>query len=88
VVVLGHTSCGAIDAVLRGQSGEYIRFIADSIQEAIGAETDPYKACWKNIEHCCAQIEGSLSIQQDEKKYGLRVVGAIYNIETGEVSFK
>ena len=87
VVVLGHTHCGAINAVLQGHSGEYIRYIAEDIQEAIGDEKDPYTACRKNVEHCCKTIERSIVIQKDEQKYGLRVVGAIYDIETGEVVF-
>ncbi len=87
VVVLGHTNCGAIDAVLKGHSGEYIRYIAEDIKEAIGDEKDPYRACCRNVEHCCSQIESSLAIQQDEKKYGLRVMGAVYDIETGRVDF-
>ncbi|MCR5482148.1 MAG: carbonic anhydrase [Clostridia bacterium] len=87
VVVLGHTNCGAVDAVLAGHSGEYIKFIAESIKEAIGEEKDPYEACRKNVEHCCRRIESSLVIQADEKKYGLKVMGAIYDIETGEVKF-
>ena len=41
----------------------------------------------KNVEHCCKTIERSIVIQKDEQKYGLRVVGAIYDIETGEVVF-
>ena len=87
VVVLGHTCCGAIDAVLQGHSGEYIKYIAEDIKEAIGDEKDPYKACCLNVRHCCRRIEGSLSIQEDEKRYGLRVMGAVYDLETGEVNF-
>ena len=87
VVVMGHTHCGAIDAVLKGQSGEYVKYIAEDIKEAIGDETDPYKACVKNVEHCCRTIENSLSIRHDEEEYGLRVMGAVYDIETGEVKF-
>ena len=61
--------------------------IAEDIKEAIGDEKDPYKACCLNVRHCCRRIEGSLSIQEDEKRYGLRVMGAVYDLETGEVKF-
>ncbi len=87
IVVLGHTHCGAVDAVLSGHASGYIKYIAESIQEAIGDEKDPYEASRKNVEHCCKEIESSLIIQKDEKKYGLKVIGAIYDIETGKVNF-
>lgn len=87
VVVLGHTNCGAIDAVLSGHASGYIRYIAEDIAEAIGQEKDPYKACCLNVKHCCDRIESSLLIQEDEEKYGLQVIGAVYDIETGLVDF-
>jgi len=85
VCVLGHTHCGAIDAVLEGHSGEYIQYIARRIEAAIGDEKDPYKACCLNVKAACRQIEESLLIQKDEKEYGLRVIGAVYDLETGTV---
>ena len=87
VVVLGHTNCGAIDAVLSGHASGYIRYIAEDIAEAIGQEKDPYKACCLNVKHCCEKIESSLLIQEDEEKYGLQVIGAVYDIESGLVDF-
>ncbi|MBO7514064.1 MAG: carbonic anhydrase [Lachnospiraceae bacterium] len=85
VCVLGHTHCGAIDAVLNGHSGEYIQYIARTIEKAIGDEKDPHHACWLNVKEACRHIEESLQIQKDEKEYGLRVVGAVYDLETGHV---
>ncbi|MBR6365984.1 MAG: carbonic anhydrase [Lachnospiraceae bacterium] len=85
VCVLGHTHCGAIDAVLQGHSGEYIQYIARRIEQAIGTEKDPYKACCLNVLDACDQIEHSLQIQKDEQEYGLRVIGAVYDLETGRV---
>ena len=88
VVVLGHTDCGAVGAVLSGHGGGYIDYIAKDIAEAIGDEKDPYRACCLNVEHCCKTIESSLQIRKDEEEYGLRVVGAVYDLESGEVTFK
>ncbi len=85
VCVLGHTHCGAIDAVLNGHSGEYIQYIARTIEKAIGDEKDPHRACWLNVQEACRHIEDSLQIQKDEKEYGLRVVGAVYDLESGRV---
>ena len=87
MVVLGHTHCEAVDAVLSGRTGAYVKYIADDISTAIGEEKDPYKAVHLNVEHSCNIIESSLQIQKDEKEYGLKVVGAIYDIETGKVEF-
>ena len=87
VVVLGHNHCGAVDAALYHHTEGYIQYIVQDIVEAIGDETDEFKACCLNVQHSCARIEQSLQIQKDEREYGLRVVGAIYNMETGEVEF-
>ncbi len=86
IVVLGHTHCGAVDAAINHNPEGFIRFITDEIQTAIGNETDPYKAACLNVEYCIRQIEESLVISEEEEK-GLEVVGAMYDIETGAVSF-
>lgn len=87
VVVLGHTGCGAINAVLGGHSSGYIKYIADKIEEAIGEEKDPYQACCLNVEHSCDIIRNSLDIQTYEEEHGFKVMGAVYDIATGEVKF-
>ncbi len=87
VVVLGHTNCGAVNAVLSGHSSGYIKYIADEISAAIKDEKDPYKACVLNVKRSIDTIEHSLQIQKDEEEYGLKVMGAIYDIETGKVDF-
>ena len=86
VLVLGHTHCGAVDAVLTGHASGYIKYIAEDISEGIGEEKDPYQACILNVKHSCEHIESSLLIQEDEKE-GLEVLGAVYDIVTGEVEF-
>ncbi len=87
VVVLGHTHCGAVDAALYHDPDGYVRFITDEIKLAIGDETDPYRACCLNVQRSIALIEHSLEIQKMESGQGLRVVGAMYDNETGEVEF-
>ncbi len=87
IVVLGHTNCGAVGAVLGGETHGYIRYIADSIRGAIGTETNEYKACCLNVKHSCKMIEESLKIQKEEAEKGLKVTGAVYDIETGQVEF-
>ena len=87
VVVLGHTNCDAVEKVLSGHTGGYVQYITDDIKTAIGEEKDPHEATRLNVEHSCKIIESSLQIQKDEKEYGLKVIGAIYDIETGKVEF-
>ncbi len=87
IVVLGHTRCGAVDAAIHHEPTGYIRYITDSIRQAIGEETDPYKASCLNVRHSVTEIEKSLSISHVEAETGLRVVGAMYHIEDGSVEF-
>lgn len=87
IVVLGHDHCGAVDAAMNHEPDGYIRYITDEIIKAIGDEKDEVRACCLNVMHSCEIIEHSLQIQKDEKEYGLRVLGAIYHLESGEVEF-
>lgn len=85
VMVLGHTHCGAIDAAIHHDPTGYIRFITDEIKLAIGEETDPFRACCLNVRHSREIIESSLSIRRDEEEYGLKLVEAVYHIDSGRV---
>lgn len=87
VLVLGHTLCGAVDAAINHDPEGYIKFITDEIKLAIGDETDDYKACCMNVRRSIDLIEHSLEIHEMEEDYGLRVMGAMYHIDTGEVEF-
>ena len=87
IVVLGHTHCGAVDAAMNSDPEGYIKFITDEIKRAIGDEKDERKACEKNVWQSIQMIEHSREIQHIEDEIGLRVVGAMYDIETGKVEF-
>ncbi len=87
IVVLGHDHCGAVDAAMNHEPDGYIKYITDEIVKAIGDEKDEVKACCLNVKHSCDIIEHSLQIQKDEREYGLKVLGAIYHLESGEVEF-
>ena len=86
IVVLGHTHCGAVEAAIHHDPEGYIKFITDEIQKAAGEETDPYEAGCRNVRYSMKRIEESLVIRNAEER-GLLVVGAMYDIETGEVTF-
>jgi carbonic anhydrase len=87
IVVLGHDHCGAVDAAMNHEPDGYIKYITDEIVKAIGDEKDEVRACCLNVKHSCEIIEHSLQIQKDEREYGLKVLGAIYHLESGEVEF-
>ena len=86
VVVLGHDHCGAVDAAIHHDPDGYIKFITDEIRLAIGDETDDYQACCLNVRRSVALIESSLEIQHEEAN-GLKVIGALYRLESGAVEF-
>lgn len=85
ILVMWHTHCGAVEAAMNGNPKNYIKFITDEIRLAIGDETDATKACELNVAHSIHIIEDSLEIHHMEEDSGLRVIGAIYDIESGEV---
>ncbi|MBR3267877.1 MAG: carbonic anhydrase [Oscillospiraceae bacterium] len=86
IVVLGHDCCGAVGAAIHHDPDGYIKFITDEIKLAIGNETDDYKACCMNVRRSVSRIESSLQIQHEEAN-GLKVIGALYRLETGKVEF-
>ena len=79
--------CGAVDAAINSDPEGYIRFITDEIKAAIGVETDDYRACCLNVRHSMELIEHSLQIHSMEEREGLRVIGAVYHIDSGKVDF-
>ena len=86
ILVLGHTHCGAVDAAINHDPDGHIKYITDDIKEAIGTERDPYRASCLNVCHCVEHIEANTDIRLLEE-HGLKVEGALYDIETGEVKF-
>lgn len=86
IVVMGHNHCGAVDAAINHDPDGYIKFITDEIREAIGEEKNEYKACCLNVLHSIDIIENSLLIHEQEE-HGLKVVGAMYQLEDGRVEF-
>ena len=79
-MVLGHTHCGAVDAAIRHEPAGYVKYITDEIRKAANGESDPYRAACLNVERSVSIIKSSI------KADGLRVVGAMADIETGEVT--
>ena len=81
-VVLGHTHCGAVGAAIAGETEGNIGVITRAIREAIGTEQDPIRATRLNAENSVRRIRADL--QGGEAH---RVCGAVYDIETGHVTW-
>lgn len=80
VVVLGHTQCGAVGAALHHHEVEgALKVIIDEIVAAIGDEKNPNEAVKLNVKNSCKVIEAD--------KISAKVVGAVYNIDSGAVEF-
>lgn len=99
IVVLGHSHCGAIRGVCDGiEMGNLTQMLA-KIKPAVNKVTDEIvrnssnlsfmnKVTHQNIELALKEIhERSPIIRALVEKNELKVVGALYDIETGEVKF-
>ena len=80
VLVMGHTSCGAVLTALEKDEGYGINIIED-IRRCIGCEKDPDKAVLINVRTSIQRIV------RDMGREGLTVEGAMYHIDTGAVDF-
>ena len=89
IIMLGHTQCGAIAAARssHGSSDKFIKYIIEDISEAIGPETDDYKATALNVKHGVNIIRNAFHDHPDIEDGELDVLGAVYNIETGIVEW-
>ena len=98
IVVLGHSGCGAVQATLdeiqnpSTQLSSGLQSIVSAIQIAVsseqaGAPMALGDAVLANVRHNAAQLNEQSEIIQAHAKKGLRIVGAVYSLETGEVSF-
>lgn len=81
---MGHSNCGAVTGAVEG--GEYptnLQSIITNIEASIGNSTDLDDAIHKNID------SGVLKITEDEvvQEEGTKVIGAYYDIVSGEVSW-
>ena len=89
IVMLGHTKCGAISAAQNshGSTDKFIKYIIEDITEAIGTETDDYKATVLNVKHGVSIIKNAFHDHPDIEDGELDVLGAVYDIETGVVEW-
>ena len=102
VVVLGHSMCGAVQAVVENLQGsgtsDNLGSIIDLIRPSVDAliarghgedpETLAEKAVRANIQASAERLRhGSAIIEKLERDDGLVIVGAEYSLDTGLVDF-
>ena len=85
VVVVGHSRCGAvIGALNNGEYRENLQTIIDKICTAIKDCENLEDAIHANIDYVVEQIREDKIV----KRLGVKVLGAYYNVETGEVTWE
>lgn len=100
IVVLGHTRCGAIAGACNHVEMGNLTTLLKKIQPAIETETSiadnrngsnesfVQKVAEINVHHTMDRIRKESEIVAGMEKEGLiRIVGGMYNVETGKVSF-
>lgn len=100
VVVLGHSNCGAVTAALEpadpnapeNHISSIVKEIQPSVELARKDASDSAEvlssAIGHNVDHSIAVLKQSHVLSELEKEGKLKIIGAVYDIETGKVSFK
>lgn len=84
VVVCGHSKCGAVTAAVQGGDlPPNIKFITDQIQPAVAKGGDVDAVIHNHVDEMVEIVKKDEIIQH----LGATVVGAYYDIHTGEVSW-
>ncbi len=95
VVVMGHTNCGAVAGAIEGHATGHVEDIIEDIRPSVeqakqNASTDAEVASLAetyNVQHSIAKLRESEILAQAERDGKIKIVGALYNISTGEVQF-
>ena len=82
VVIMGHTNCGAITSTIHGDHIGHVGAILRRIKRGIGYETDIRLASEKNVRSGLVMLR-----KHYPEPEGVRYLGAMYDIRTGEVRF-
>ncbi len=97
VVVLGHTKCGAVEAAVKvvkdkatfpGAIGKMVAPIVPVVQGLKGKDDLLNRATRANVQRVVAHLRRAKPIMSKGVKSGkVKVVGAIYNMDSGVVDF-
>lgn len=84
VVVLGHEACGAVTAVMDGNTAD-IEEIAGLIQPAIEEAEDLEEAVKANVRSIVTQLKESRFLKQVISTKKIECIGAYYHLKSGRV---
>lgn len=95
VVVMGHTQCGAVAGAIDGHAEGHVEDIIHDIlpsveqarQNANGENEIATLAEIYNAQHSIEQLRKSEILSKAEQEGKVEIIGAIYDISTGEVKF-
>mgnify|MGYP000325747147 CR=1 FL=1 len=88
VLVLGHSSCGAVKAALENATpGGNIQSIVDAIRPGIAGATTLEEATTANVRAVIGRIREKSPLLRDAENAGkIKIVGAVYTIANGTVT--
>ncbi len=95
VVVMGHTKCGAVAGAIEGHAEghveDIIHEILPSVEIARQTTTDESQIATLsenyNVEHSIAKLRESEILSKAEQESKIKIIGAKYDITTGQVTF-
>lgn len=98
IVVMGHSSCGAVKGACDGVELGHITSLVESIQPSVEAATGDscdssnhehvQAVVDHNIDRTVAEIRERSEILRDAEEAGtIRIIGAMYDLSTGVVTF-
>ena len=94
ITVLGHTKCGAVTAACQNVELGNITALLSKVKPAIATvksatgNVEVEKVAIENVYQSIKEIRAKSNILADLEKEGkIKIVGAIYNVENGEVTF-
>lgn len=91
IVVLGHKNCGAVKAVVSGDTKD-IESVATLIEPAVQQSKDLLgnrldNAVEMNIRHVVQQLEKTAVLSKLIQDKKLKIVGGCYDLQTGKIEF-
>lgn len=99
VVVLGHTSCGGVTGAITpkdnedahpsddGKVDDLLQMLQEDIKEFVGNSESINEAIVANVQAQVTKLTSSPSISQYIQSEQIKVIPAIYDVHTGEVTF-
>ena len=94
ILVLGHTKCGAVTAACQGVELGNITALLSKVKTAIKeveertGEIEVEEVTKSNVQQSIVEIREKSTLLSDLEKEGkIKIVGAVYHVENGMVSF-